>query len=165
MNLTGVRWAYGSTFTLGTLYGDGLVLATLERPWIPDPDSATGLAGEPLVSCVPDGEYILRPHVSEKYGADRFVYALENKDLGVYYTGAIPEGQKYGRTAVLIHVANYVRQLEGCIGVGLHHNYTVEPTIQDSDRAIRMLRATLGKAVHRLVIRPHAGTKERPRRE
>ncbi len=161
MNLTAVRWAYGATFTLGTLYGDGLELATLERPWVPDPDSAIGLAGQPHVSCVPDGEYVLRPHVSEKYGGDRFVYAIENKDLGVYYTTDIPAGQQFGRTAVLLQVANYVRQLEGCIGVGLHHNYTVEPTIQDSDRAMRMLRATLGKATHRLVIRPVAGTKER----
>lgn len=160
MNLTLVRWAYGSSFTLGSLSADGLELVTLERPWIADPDSPAGLAGQPFVSCVPDGEYVLRPHVSEKYGTDRFVYSLENKALGVYYTDAIPPGQKYGREAVLIHPANYVRQLEGCIAVGLHHNYTVEPTVQESDRAMRMLRATLGKAVHRLVIRPTAGTKE-----
>jgi hypothetical protein len=159
MNLTLVRWAYGRAFTLGTLYGDGLTLATLERPWVPDPDNPL-LAGEPHQSCVPDGEYVLRPHISEKYPADRHAYSLENPDLGVYYTQPIPAGQKFGRDAVLIHNANYVRQLEGCIAVGLHHNYTVEPTVQESVTAMRMLRAALGRAQHRVLIRPITGTKE-----
>lgn len=159
MNLTLVRWAYGPTFTLGTLYGDGVHLATLERPWVPDPDNPL-CAGEPHVSCIPDGDYILRPHVSEKYPADRHAFSLENPDLGVYYTQPIPTGQKYGRAAVLIHNANYVRQLEGCIAVGTHHNYTVEPTVQESVPAMRILRGILGRAQHKLSIRPVAGTAE-----
>lgn len=159
MHLTLVRWAYGPAFTLGTLYGDGVRLATLERPWVPDPDSPL-LAGESKISCVPDGEYILRPHISEKYPTDRHAYSLENEDLGVYYTRPIPAGQKYGRTAILIHNANYVRELLGCIAVGLHHNYTVEPTAQDSLAAMRVLRAALGRAQHKLFIRPVEGTRE-----
>jgi len=159
MRLTLVRWAYGPTFTLGVLYGDGVRLVTLERPWIPDPDNPM-LAGEPHVSCVPDGEYIVRPHVSEKYPTDRHAYSLENPALGVYYSTPIPAGQKYGRTAVLIHNANYVRQLEGCIAVGMHHNYTVEPTVQESVPAMRILRAVLGRAQHSLLIRPVQGTSE-----
>lgn len=159
MNLELVRWAYGHSFTLGTLYGDGLRLATLERPWVPDADAPL-LAGEPRISCVPDGEYILRPHISETYPADRHAYSLENPDLGVYYTTSPPKGQKYGRTAILIHNANYVRQLEGCIAVGLHHNYSVEPTVQESVAALRTLRALLGRAQHKLFIRPVEGTRE-----
>lgn len=163
MNLTLVRWAYGRTFTLGTLYGNGFQLATLERPWIPDPDSIEGLAGQPHVSCVPDGEYILRPHVSAKHPAAKHAYSLENEDLGVYYTDDIPDGQKYGRTAVLVHEANFVRQLEGCVAVGLHHHFTVEPTVQESGVAMRMLRGALARAQHKLLIRPTLGTKEVPR--
>lgn len=159
MNLTLVRWAYGKTFTLGTLYGDGVRLATLERPWVPDADQPL-LAGEPRVSCVPDGEYLLRPHVSEKYAADRHAYSLENPDLGVYYTTDPPKGQKYGRTAILVHSAVFVRHLEGCIGVGLHHAYSAEPSLQEGFAAMRMLRATLGRAQHKLVIRPVEGTRE-----
>lgn len=159
MNLELVRWAYGHSFTLGTLYGDGVRLATLERPWVPDADDPLR-AGEPHVSCVPDGDYLLRPHVSEKYPADRHAYALENHNLGVYYTAPIPAGQKYGRNAVLIHNANYVRQLEGCIAVGLHHAFGGEPMVDRSVDAMRMLRAVLGRAVHKLFIRPVEGTRE-----
>lgn len=162
MDLTLVRWAYASTFTLGTLYvGGGIELATLERPWIPDPDTDTGLAGKEQVSCVPDGEYILRPHVSEKYPADAWAYALINPELGVYYQpGDIPPGQKYGRSAILIHIANYLGQLRGCIAPGRKHNFTVEPTVQDSTVAMNTLRIALGDtATHRLTIRPTSGTK------
>lgn len=161
MDLTLVRWAYASTFTLGTMLAGDSKLATIERPWIPDPDTDTGLAGKEQVSCVPDGEYILRPHYSERYPLETgsWAYALVNPELGVYYQpGDIPAGQKYGRSAILIHPANYVRQLQGCIAPGLRHHYTVEPTVQDSTTAMNALRALLGKATHRLVVRPTAGT-------
>lgn len=164
MDLTLVRWCYGPAFTLGTLYaGGGIELATLERPWIPDPDTDTGQAGKEQVSCVPDGEYVLRPHVSEKYPADAWAYALINPELGVYYQpGDIPQRQKYGRSAILIHIANYVNQLRGCIAPGRKHNFAVEPSVQDSTVAMNMLRIALGdKATYRLIIRPTGGTKER----
>jgi hypothetical protein len=162
MDLMLVRWAYGRTFTLGSLPIAGQVLATIERPWIPDPDTDTELAGKENESCVPDGEYTLRPHYSEKYPADSWAYALVNPGLGVYYSDAdIPAGQKYGRSKILIHPANYVRQLQGCIAPGLRHHYNVEPTVQDSVNAMNVLRATLGKATHRLIIRPTSGTKRR----
>lgn len=160
MDLTLVRWAYGSTFTLGSLLvGGDFQVATLERPWIPDPDTDAELAGKENESCVPDGEYLLRPHISEKYPADEWAYALINPELGVYYSDIdIPKGQRFGRSRILIHPANYVRQLQGCIAPGRKHNFTVEPTVQDSVPAMNMLRAALGKATHRLVIRPTAGT-------
>lgn len=162
MDLTLVRWAYGSTFTLGTLFAGNIELATIERPWIPDPDTDSGLAGKEQVSCVPDGEYTLRPHYSDKYAAPDFAYALVNPELGVYYQpGEIPRGQKYGRSAILIHPANYVRQLQGCIAPGRKHNFTVEPTVQDSVLAMDQLRVILGTATHRLIIRPTAGTDEK----
>jgi hypothetical protein len=161
MDLTLVRWAYGPTFTLGTLHiGGGIELATLERPWVPDPDTDAGLAGKEQVSCVPDGDYVLRPHVSEKFPADMWAYALVNHELGVYYQpGNIPQGQKYGRSAILIHIANRVDQLRGCIAPGRKHNFAMEPTVQDSTVAMNQLRTILGKANHRLTIRPTNGTR------
>lgn len=162
MILTLVRWAYASAFTLGTLRGSGLTLATLELPWIADPDSRAGLAGEPFKSCVPDGEYALVPHSSPKYPMpDRWVFALTNPELGVYYDDhEIPEGQQFGRSKVLIHTANYVTQLLGCIALGRKHVFSGEPAVQDSGAAVRMLRATLGRGTHKLIIRPVQGTRE-----
>jgi uncharacterized protein DUF5675 len=164
MDLTLVRWAYGGMFTLGALYGPGIELATLERPWIPDPDTDTDLAGKEYESCVPDGEYVLRPHYSNTYpeATDRWAYALVSPALGVYYSDTeIPKGQRYGRSKVLIHPANYVRELQGCIAPGLRHHYNVEPTVQNSGDAMTALRAKLGKATHRLIIRPTSGTQKR----
>lgn len=164
MDLTLVRWAYASGFTLGTMLAGDSKLATIERPWIPDPDTSTGLAGKENESCVPDGEYVLRPHYSDKYPEDTgcWAYALVNHALGVYYSDTdIPKGQRYGRSKVLIHPANYVRQLQGCIAPGLRHHFNVEPTVQDSTNAMNVLRALLGKATHRLIIRPTGGTSGR----
>src|SRR5690554_5983442 len=97
MNLTLVRHAYLPTCTLGELVAGDLVLATIERPWLPNPE---GRGGRPMVSCVPDGYYRLIPHESKKFGD---CWALINEALGVYYQQR-PAGQTWGRTAILIHV-------------------------------------------------------------
>jgi len=44
------RFAYHTTCTLGWLTLDELRLATIERPWLPNP---LGPGGQTLVSCVP----------------------------------------------------------------------------------------------------------------
>ncbi len=54
-------------------------------------------------SCIPEGEYWVEKRNSPKYG-DHF-HILD-----------VP-----GRTLILIHNANFVRQLLGCIAVGLAH--------------------------------------------
>ena len=76
---------------------------SIERPW---------LNNEPSISCVPRGTYTLEQHDSR---AHPDTYALVNEDLGVYHYPA--PGSK--RTVILIHVANTIRDIEGCIGLGM----------------------------------------------
>ncbi|MGC3833972.1 DUF5675 family protein [Moritella viscosa] len=69
----------------------------LERPW---------LNNQASISCVPFGTYDFLPHESPKFGQ---CYALEAPSLGV---------TRYGpsqRTHILMHKANKVSQLQGCL--------------------------------------------------
>lgn len=90
---------------------DGQILYTLELPWISDPASPGGAHSS---SCVPKGMYQLVLHDTIKHPRS---FALVNPDLGVIHepNTAYPQA----RVACLIHVANFLRDLEGCIGVGM----------------------------------------------
>ncbi len=57
------RFSYGKFETEGRLYIGGQMFATIERPWIPNPNGAPG--GKPWESCVPDGMYRLAPFVRQ----------------------------------------------------------------------------------------------------
>lgn len=154
MQLTLIRHAYLPTHTLGTLHFGQQALATIERPWKPNP---AGPGGVPRESCVPDGPYRVIPHTSERFPN---TYALVNEQLGVHYQ-QLPPGQSYGRTAILIHVGNRVRDVIGCIAVGLEHGTLAgEPAVLSSTIALNILRQALGRAEHSLIIRPVAGTQE-----
>lgn len=89
---------------------EDFVCQTMERPWIPMPGARGGLSGK---SCVPKGDYELVHHSSE---AHPNTWALVNHELDVhhYEDPAHPEW----RALVLIHVANYARELRGCIAPG-----------------------------------------------
>jgi len=153
VNLTLHRYAYMPTYTLGTLVADDLQLATIERPWMPNP---AGAGGQLSVSCVPDGDYQIVPHDSARWPN---TYALVNHALGVYHQMR-PAGQTWGRTAILIHVGNTVRDVIGCIAVGTRAVMTGgEFSVVESRIAMDKLRAKLGRATHALSIRP-TGTKE-----
>ena len=67
---------------------------TLELPW---------KSNKRNVSCIPKGVYHVVHRNSKKYGDH-----LHIEDVP-------------GRDYILIHAANYVRQLEGCIAVGSTH--------------------------------------------
>ncbi len=95
--------------TLGKVYFNGdFQCVTVERPW---------LSNKPFKSCIPPGIYELHEHESPKHGQ---CYALKNHDLGV----GINEGDSI-RWGCLIHIANWPRQVEGCMGPGknLHPKY------------------------------------------
>lgn len=112
MNLTLQRTQRTSACTQGVLrLPNGLNLQTLELPWVPE-DGFPG--GHPDVSCVPAGVYQLRLHNSPMHPLS---FALSNPDLGVI-AEPDPAHPNY-RADCLIHVANYVNELEGCIGVGM----------------------------------------------
>lgn len=81
--------------TLGELLYNGKVLCkTLELPW---------MSNQRGKSCIPPGEYTVVRRVSPKYGEH-------------FHLVDVP-----GRQWILIHPANYVSQLLGCIAVGKSH--------------------------------------------
>lgn len=108
------RFCYSDAVTLGNMRLDGgQEICTLERPWL---DGMPG--GVSRESCVPDGEYELVPHTRQN--GDE-VFALRNPDCHVYYTED-ERGDKPGRFLILIHSANWVSQIVGCIAPGMSRN-------------------------------------------
>ena len=150
-----VRHAYLPECTLGWLDADNIKLATIERPWLPSKQ----LGGKRRESCVPDGQYLVRPHTSTRFPR---TYALVNPSAGVWYQPTdIPEGQTWGRSAILIHRGNVVANVIGCIAVGLRHGlFGTEHGVLDSKKALDELRAVLKQETHSIVIRPIKGTEE-----
>ncbi|SHO58776.1 DUF5675 family protein [Vibrio quintilis] len=121
-------------------YGND-ICKTIERPWKDN---------QPGISCVPAGEYDLIPHQSPKFGN---VYALDAEQNGVTVFGPSQ------RTHILMHVANRVDQLEGCIAVGMEfgvlknkHNQNVWAVL-DSRTAFDQLMTFLGGQPARLIIK------------
>jgi hypothetical protein len=146
------RFAYLPSRTLGYLHFGSLALATIERPWIPDPD---GPGGQSRESCIPDGTYTVGPWNSERFPN---TFILQNDALGVYrQPNLIPPGQKWGRSAILIHVGNYVTDVIGCVAVGLQHAES-HSMVLESRAAMDRLRAVLGGGSHQLAIRPKGTT-------
>lgn len=158
-----VRFAYTEDFTLGWLTVGTLKLATIERPWIPSPHHKGGLNRE---SCVPDGAYTLRRHSGPDF---QDVFGLENPALDVNYA-ELPRAEQSGRWAILIHQGNWVRNVVGCIAVGLAHRMLPDPrrgnqpsqAVTSSVVALNRLRLAFAAELPELVIRPTLGTKEPP---
>lgn len=144
------RYCYSDTATEGHLWLDNeTVLCTLERPWRPGMPG-----GMPFESCVPDGTYALVPHTRPD-GTQ--VLALRNPDLHVYYTKE-ERGGKSGRYLILLHAANYVEEVAGCIAPGLSR------TIAGNRVMVRSSREAMAKIMagnyRRIVIGPRLGTEE-----
>ncbi len=143
------RFNYSETETEGRLYvpGHDDYLYTLERPWIAGP-----AGGMPFESCVPDGTYQLLAHRREN--GDQ-VLALRNPALGVYYTNQERAGRP-GRYLILIHSANWVEEIVGCIAPGLVR------TIANNKRMVRASRNAINIIMRRrrasITIRPDTGT-------
>lgn len=160
--ITLIRHAYLPDVTLGRLLVGDIDFCTLEEGWRPDPDGPGGQRREGALveSCIPDGIYQLRPHITERYPEG--VWHLVNPNLGVYAPGTRPAGQKWGRDAVLIHNGNTTKDIEGCILVGSRHGQlNGMPAVLDSIPALKRLRELLGtKYSHTIQIRPSAGTNE-----
>ena len=81
-----------------------LQLQTLERPWI---------FNERKVSCIPTGTYLVKRHVSPKFGQ-----CFKIQDVK-------------GRSDILIHSGNVVADTIGCVLVGLSSG-----SVDDSDTAM-----------------------------
>lgn len=159
MELILERFSYAPTETEGVLNLPAHNLATIERPWVP----WDSLGGKPFESCVPDGEYKLDPWTRPNRGE---VYILSNPDLGVYRLKE-DRPREFGRYLVLIHIANYVRNVVGCVGPGTRRvimkdrkTGTYERAVASSGEAMKILREHLGRdETHTLIIRSKCGTK------
>jgi hypothetical protein len=120
-----LKRAYLDNCTIGKLYYKGeFICYTIERPW---------LNNEKSVSCIPEGEYILEPYESAKH-PDCFY--LGNNNLGVGFL------ETHQRTYILIHVGNFVNDIQGCIAPGL----SLHPSrwgVSDSKKAMDKLRALI----------------------
>lgn len=115
MKILLVRDFNSTECTLGRLHisapGQDFECDTIERPWVPTPLSIGGRKGE---SCVPRGTYQLERHSSEQHPD---TWALVNSDLDVIHYE--DRNRPNARALVLIHPANYARELRGCIAPGL----------------------------------------------
>lgn len=118
MKLNLVRVAQDKEATLGVLVIDGRPrMVTLERPWL---DNAKE------VSCVPAGEYKVKPIQSPRFGATWEVMNVPN------------------RSNILFHKGNTADDSKGCILVGLQYGTeTGIPVIAQSGTAFGVLHRFL----------------------
>jgi len=134
--------------TLGYLQVGSLKLATIERPWVPSPTCKGGKKGE---SCVPLGTYDLVLHKSLKHGK---TWALVNHELDVVRFEGEDGDPDEDRATCLIHVANYARELQGCIAPGIaHQRQGNEYMVTSSRKAMEILRSVLPWEPHTLEIK------------
>ena len=156
------RFSYAPTETEGVLIlDDGTTFATIEQPWVPNPNGALG--GKPFKSCVPDGMYRLMPHQSKSKGS---VFIFWNEKLGVY---KFPQDhmKDFGRDVCYLHMANWAFQLEGCVAPGLARRCmaprgtaVAQNAVTSSGTAMTKLIQTLGFGQHILSIESALGAKE-----
>lgn len=100
-----------------------LQLQTLERPWI---------FNERKVSCIPTGTYLVKRHVSPKFGQ-----CFKIQDVK-------------GRSDILIHSGNVVNDTLGCVLVGLTSSsvdYSSSAVIYNSRKAMAVLLALIDKEI------------------
>lgn len=118
----------------GVLLGE---FYTVEQPWTEN---------TPFKSCIPAGEYFLVPYVSPKYNLTYMIIGGQvGPDIG---------NDTILREDCLIHVANYPRNVQGCIGVGKEYTTTPEPMVTNSRDSIEALKELAPVSeIHRLSIR------------
>ena len=124
-----MRRRYFKHGTYSYLYrADGSeVCCMVEREW---------RNNQPFKSCVPEGDYLLIPHISPKYGA---CYAMVAPTLGVTLHGPSI------RTECLFHTANKPSQLLGCAAPGLDFGLLDgEWCVTNSGDALKALMKELG---------------------
>ena len=100
-----------------------LQLRTLERPWV---------FNERKISCIPSGTYLVKRHISPKFGQ-----CFKIQDVK-------------GRSDILIHSGNVVNDTLGCVLVGLTSG-TVDDTdtamVYSSRKAMAVLLALIDKEI------------------
>jgi len=111
-----VRIQSGTAGIFGVLIYDSRPLCcTLELSWRDNKRN---------ISCIPTGHYTLSPYKSSKFGKCFVIHPV------------------YGRSGILIHTANSINDLKGCVGVAQRFDY---PKILDSRKAMKVLRGKIKK--------------------
>lgn len=120
MILSLYRTAQGAGGTFGTLnIGSEPLCVTCEDDW---------KNNQPNISCIPRGFYHCIPHSGPKF---KDVWEVTN----------VP-----GRSAILIHAGNTIKDTEGCILVGNGFNlFGQQPGIINSQDTLQKLRKRLPK--------------------
>ena len=109
----------------------GRRLYTVERPWLDNTVQR---------SCIPDGQYNIRFAMYHRGGY--MAYSLLD----------VP-----GRSQIKIHVANYVRDVIGCIGLGTGLNLC-RLIVTNSNRAFGQFMAEMNMRDADLIIYPRTAT-------
>ena len=95
------RQEFSRDWIIGSFYYDGeFICYSLERPW---------LNNKPFESCVPEGDYELKYH---RYKGKLDTFALVGETVSHF-----PSNKQ--RNLILIHPANKVHELQGCIATGM----------------------------------------------
>jgi len=141
MRLILSRRAYMSDRTMGELHIGNERFPTLERPWI---QSMEHMGGKNFESCIPEGNYEIRPFSSDAH-PDSF--SLANSALDVW----VVKPQDPGRWAILLHTGNYIKDIVGCIAPGISGD---DHNVWKSKKAMKRIRELLaGEDVHTITIK------------
>jgi len=124
-----LKRVYLQTETLGSIYdGKELVTKTMELPWKNNQSN---------ISCIPEGEYLVMkqaPSFGRAYGYFRF---KEVPGRGMNYIAKA--------STILIHRITYVKDLQGCIGVGEFKDLNGDnvPDMINSGKTLQKMYETL----------------------
>lgn len=128
--------------THGTFELDGDTWQSLEPP---------DLGNLPFRSCVPQGEYELRPYMSPKYGA---TFIMVNEDLNVYefeHSEGRPDDGRF--LCLFTHKGNYVKNFVGCCGAGFDY-LEDQDMITSTKKASKLVnQAIIDEGSYKLLIR------------
>lgn len=117
---------YSDDATYGELTVGDSVFYTVELPWKDN---------EREVSCIPEGEYDVVIHDSPKFGR---CYWLKNVE---------------DRSEILIHPANFVSELLGCIAPGMDQRDLDGDGIIDNVSSRKAMKKLLTFEITKLIIR------------
>jgi hypothetical protein len=120
-----LRRAYLPEATLGVLTVGDETFRTIELPWRGNARSE---------SCIPEGVYRM---------AKRSSGVVRRSTDGEYNVGwevtDVP-----GRSLIMLHVGNWVKNTDGCLLIGSQHSWTIDgPMVRESRESLRRLMGLL----------------------
>jgi hypothetical protein len=149
MKLRLTRYSYSETETEGWLTVGDQDLWTIEQPWDDIGDGEAFPSGAPFKSCIPEGEYNMIPFTRPN---GEKTWVLRNPLLGVF-AFASDSDSPTRRFLCLLHKANFVGDVQGCIAPGksrallrnVNAGNQYERAVSNSASAMNLLRDTLGE--------------------